>query len=343
MKNWYQLSGENGDTVISSRIRLARNLLDYPFPTHMNREEKNIVVNLIKDAVLDGPSAIAEQFIYKDMAEVKEIEGLAMVESHFISPDFAQKIDGRGLLLLKDKSVSIMINEEDHIRIQVLKPGLDLIEAYTFADKIDTLFDESLKLAFDDRLGYLTECPTNLGTGMRASLMLHLPMLTEAGVMPKLSNTVSKLGLIIRGIYGEGSEVKGCIYQLSNQVTLGISEKAALDNLEGIGWQIISQERSIREEKTNDIKLQDRIMRSLGLLKSSVIISYEEFMTYISNIRLGVSMGFIKDLTLDKINELIISQGAGNIMLSEDKSLIAEKRDIIRAKNIRTELKEVSL
>ena len=343
MSKWYEQSGEHGDIVISSRIRLARNLQDHPFPAHMSKEEKNIVAELIKSNIIIEDSIVAGQFSFLSMSEMDEIKRHAMIERHLISPEFAAKGKGSGLLLMKDESVSIMINEEDHIRIQVMKPGLNLIKAYELADKIDTLIDERLNLAFDDRLGFLTECPTNLGTGMRASIMLHLPMLTEAGVMPQLLNTVSKLGFIIRGFYGEGTEAKGCIYQLSNQVTLGISEKAALENLKGISFQIISQENSLRKERQNDIKLQDKIMRSLGLLKTAVIISFEEFMAYVSNIRLGVAMGYINDLSMDKINGLIISQGAGNIMLLKGKSLVSEKRDILRAENIRNALININI
>ena len=204
------------DVVISTRIRFARNLRDYPFPCRLSNDKKVKIAAIVKDAVLDDHSAISDRFRYIQMSELTQEEAVSLVERHLVSPEFISDRQGRGLLLLDDESVSIMINEEDHIRIQVLKPDMELDAAYDLADKIDTLLDEQLNFAFNDKLGYLTQCPTNIGTGMRASLMMHLPALQESGSMGRIASSLSKLGLVIRGMYGEGTEPGGSIYLLSN-------------------------------------------------------------------------------------------------------------------------------
>ena len=186
------------DVVISTRIRFARNLKDYPFPCRMNTEKKCRVAAIIKETVLEGKNALSGRFKYIQMSELTQEEAVSLVERHLVSPEFISDREGRGLLLLDDESVSIMINEEDHIRIQVIRPNMDLDGAYDLADKIDSLFDEQLNFAFNDKLGYLTQCPTNIGTGMRASLMMHLPALKESGSMGKISASLAKLGLVIR-------------------------------------------------------------------------------------------------------------------------------------------------
>ena len=194
------------DVVISTRIRFARNLRDYPFPCRLSEDSKRRVAATVRNAALGGSHAISGRFRYIQMSELTQEEAVSLVERHLVSPEFISDRQGRGLLLLDDESVSIMINEEDHIRIQVIRPNMDLDGAYDLADKIDTLFDEQLNFAFNDKLGYLTQCPTNIGTGMRASLMLHLPALKESGAMGKISASLSKLGLVIRGMYGEGTD-----------------------------------------------------------------------------------------------------------------------------------------
>jgi protein arginine kinase len=238
-----------------------------------------------------------------------------------------------------DESVSLMLNEEDHIRLQVMRPGLDLKEAYRIADELDTLLDKRLHFAFDDRLGYLTQCPTNLGTGMRASIMLHLPALQEQGVIQQLANTVSKLGLTIRGLYGEGSKSEGAIYQLSNQVTLGISEQAAIENLNGIAAQIIRQERGGREQLCRNARFEDRIWRSLGILQTARLLSHDEFMKLISNLRVGIALHIVEDIGLDVVSGLISDVQPATIMVAEKKELEPAERDAIRAKLVRERLK----
>ena len=335
-KRWYQQSGEQGDVVISTRVRLARNLCQYPFPAGMTAEQK-----LQTDkAVYDALEEIGGESVYRflDMRRISQREALSMVERHLISPEFARCEDGSALMLTEDEGLSIMLNEEDHIRLQVMRPGLDLDGAYEEADRLDTLLDERLHFAFDDRLGYLTQCPTNLGTGMRASLMLHLPALQEQGAIQQLAATVSKLGLTIRGLYGEGSKPEGAIYQLSNQVTLGISEQAAIENLKGIAAQIIRQERAGREQLCRNPHFEDRVWRSLGILRTARLLTHDEFMALASNLRVGIALHIVDGLGLDDISGLINDAQPAMVMMAAGEDLDADQRDALRAKMVRERL-----
>ena len=272
MSKWYIGEGDHNDIVISTRIRIARNLADYPFPVRLDNKSKIEVNEKIRDA-LDGK----ENLTYTELKTLTRSQIVSLAERHLISPEFASNSDARALLMSDNEDISIMLCEEDHIRIQVMKSGLALKEAYELADKIDTEINQSLKYAFDEKLGYLTQCPTNLGTGMRASVMLHLPALTAKGQIGSLASTVSKLGLTIRGAYGEGMSAMGDLYQLSNQVSLGISEKSAIDNLKTITLQLAAQERAAREEASKSIETEDAVFRAYGILKSARILSTKEY------------------------------------------------------------------
>lgn len=337
MKKWYISSGNNSDVVMSTRIRLARNLQEYPFPARLDVKGENQVCEKVRDALFGGNSHMKDEFAYIKMDSLSETEAVALAEKHLISPEFASERAGRALILNKDESVSIMLCEEDHVRIQVMAPGLDMEGAYETADKIDTLLDSALGFAFDENLGYLTQCPTNLGTGMRASVMLHLPALTACGQMGKLASTVSKLGLTIRGSYGEGSETKGDFYQLSNQVTLGISEKAAMDNLKSITMQLVERERNLRKEMIGSAQIQDKIFRAYGVLKHSRMLSSSEFMELISLVRLGACEKLL-DISQENINEVIAAAQPATLILSKGENAEAQQRDISRAELVRTKL-----
>ena len=335
-RKWYQQSGAEGDVVISTRIRLARNLSGTPFPAGLTPERRREVAGRVRDALKSGPNG--GDYDYLEMENMTARDALSMVERHLISPEFAQCSEGSALLLKKDESVSLMVNEEDHLRLQVMRPGLDLDEAYREADELDTVLDRSLHFAFDDRLGYLTQCPTNLGTGMRASIMLHLPALQEGGAIPRLAGTVSKLGLTIRGLYGEGSKPEGAIYQLSNQVTLGISERSAIENLKGIANQILREERAGREQLRRSPRFEDTVWRSLGLLRTARLLSHDEFMTLISNLRVGVAMGIIPDIRMDTISGLISDAQPAAIMAAARRDMEPGERDGERARMVRERL-----
>ena len=330
-EKWYRQSGNRQDMVVSTRIRFARNMMGYPFPDQMTPDQIAEVKQAVRDAVAQIGGLELE---YIELSACKEREILAMVERHLISYDFAKKGTG-ALLLSPDERISIMICEEDHLRIQVLSAGLDLDEAYKLADLVETALDERLHFAFDDRLGYLTQCPTNLGTGMRASLMLHLPALQERGAIRQLSGNVSKLGLTIRGAYGEGSKSNGAFYQMSNQVTLGISETAAIENLSGIAQQIMKQEQAAREQLLENPAFEDRVWRSYGLLKYARSISHEEALGLLSNVRVGVVTGLIDDVSADSVTALISDIHPGCLMSRANEDLIPEDRDRMRAQTIR--------
>ena len=332
---WYETSGKNGEVVISTRIRLARNLEQYPFPIRCNAQVKREIAEKVKDAVLNSNSVIAPHFSCIDIDNIDAREKVSLVERHLVSPEFISEKSQKYLLLLDDESVSIMINEEDHIRLQVMREGFDLDKAYEQASRIDTLLDERLNFAFSDTLGYLTQCPTNLGTGMRASVMLHLPALQSTKAMRKISENLSKIGLTIRGSYGEGSEPTAAMYQLSNQISLGISEKTAIDNLKNITKQIIAQELKTREALAKQLSVQDTIYRSEGILKSARLIACDEALKHLSNLRMGITTGLINNISLDTINRLMVEIQPAMLIRQNGKPLSSQERDAVRAELLR--------
>lgn len=329
MSKWYIGAGEQNDIVISTRIRLARNIEEYPFPCKLDTKLRTKLNSKIASEIKDK-----ENLRFIEMKTLTQPQIVSLAEKHIISPEFASSYEGRALLLSDSEDISIMLCEEDHIRLQVMKPGLSLNEAYEIADRIDSELNEKLCFTFDKRLGYLTQCPTNLGTGMRASVMLHLPALTACGQMSTISSTVSKLGLTVRGAYGEGSVPMGDMYQLSNQVTLGISEKAAIENLKTITLQLAAQERTARVELIKNIEVQDEVFRAYGLLKSARILSTKEFMALVSKVRLGAVSGLLK-IKPETVNELMISMQPATINANTGKTLTTRERDIERANMVR--------
>ncbi len=324
--------------IISTRVRLARNLKDYPFPCRLSEQGRHKVNDKVRAAITQSNSVLQNDFEYIELEKLTPTESVSLVEKRLVSPEFISDTSGRALLLSSDRSLSIMINEEDHIRLQVIKKGLALEEVYETADRLDTLLDENLEFAFDEKLGYLTQCPTNLGTGMRASVMLHLPALEKSRAISRIAGSLSKLGLTIRGAHGEGTEPKGALYQLSNQVTLGISEKAAIENLKNIALQLASQEEQARERLCAGIDVRDAVSRSLGILRSALVISHDEALKLLSNVRMGVLSGQITDVSTDAIDELMTEIEPATLSVSAGKSLSAHDRDIERAKLIKSKL-----
>ncbi len=335
MTKWYQQSGPDGDVVISTRIRLARNLGHLPFPAAMTAQQREELIARVFGAFPQDDTAA---FRCIRMTELSPWEAQSMVERHLISPAFAAHPDGEALLLSPDESVSVMIGEEDHIRIQAMCAGAALDEAFRAANCWDDFLDNRFSFAFDDRLGYLTQCPTNLGTGMRASVMLHLPALTEKGVVQQLANTVSKLGLTIRGMYGEGTRAEGAMYQLSNQVTLGITEQEAIDNLKSIVAQIVKEERQYREQLRATPALEDRVYRSLGVLQNARLLSGKEFMSLISHVRMGAAMQILNTVDLNRISSLMVEAQPAALMQQAGRELDATERDMRRAALVRERL-----
>jgi protein arginine kinase len=330
MNKWFEKAGEYGDVAVSTRIRLARNISKYPFPCKLNSGMKSAVINDINAALLE---ADFENYNFNciSTSEASPINLKSLVECHLVSPEFIKPGKFKAVFLSNANDVSIMVNEEDHIRLQAMKEGLALEETYKLADEIDSRLDKTLKFAFNDQFGYLTQCPTNLGTGMRASIMLHLPALRKCGMIDKISSSLIKLGLTIRGLYGEGSEPKGDLYQISNQVTLGISEKTALKNLNDITLQIITQERNCRKELAKNIQVKDSICRSVGILKTAKLLNNDESMNLISNVRLGLSMGLLKGISYDVLNEISTKSQPFTLMQTLNAELSNLQRDQKRA------------
>lgn len=329
--SWYKGTGNESGIVLSTRVRLARNSADFPFPVRLGAKEKEQVCLTVKEA-LDGCEDGKLRYI--NMSSLTPSEAVSLAEKHFISPEFAYDRDGRALVLSENEDVSIMLCEEDHVRIQVIFPGLALNEAYEKADKIDSLLEKKLNYAYKEPIGYLTQCPTNLGTGMRASVLLHLPALTGKGAMRRLSATVAKLGLTLRGSFGESNDGTGDIYQLSNQVTLGISESAALQNLSSIAMQIVTQEKQARALLVKDEDFIDKIYRSWGILRSAYKLTAQELMSLISYVSVGACEGII-DVPCDRLITAVIELQPASLSVAENKKLTQSQRDILRAQKVK--------
>lgn len=335
MSSWYTTHAPEDDIAVSTRIRLARNLSGLPFPARMSSEQRRELNLKVKNAVLQSNTPFAKSLKYIDMADIPQTEIAAMVERHIISPEFAEENADRAIIISADESISIMIGEEDHVRIQVILGGLQLEKAYDTAEQLDSLLYNELHFAFDRSLGFLTECPTNLGTGLRASVMLHLPVTESNGEISSIAETVGKIGFTVRGMYGEGTKASASMYQVSNQITLGISEKNAIDNLKIITAQLIDKERKARNG-LNKIKLEDMCFRALGTLQNSRILSSKEMMDLLSRIKLGISMGIIKT---DVLPIKLFIEGQPNMLMKKYGQLEPEERDIYRAAFIRDALK----
>ena len=335
MSSWYTTHAPEDDIAVSTRIRLARNLSGLPFPARMTPEQRKELNLKVKNAVLQSNTPFAKSLKYIDMADVPQTEIAAMVERHIISPEFAEENADRAIIISADESISIMIGEEDHVRIQVILGGLQLEKAYDTAEQLDSLLYNELHFAFDRSLGFLTECPTNLGTGLRASVMLHLPVTESNGEISSIAETVGKIGFTVRGMYGEGSKASASMYQVSNQITLGISEKNAIDNLKIITAQLIDKERKARNS-LNKIKLEDMCFRALGTLQNCRVLSSKEMMDLLSRIKLGISMGIIKK---DVLPIKLVIEGQPNMLMKKYGQLEPEERDIYRAAFMRDALK----
>ena len=335
MGKWYEGTGPEEDVVISSRIRIARNVQDYRFPQEMGIEESENLTQEVLNGVKNIPNKDNYKFIR--IGNLSPVERMVYIEEHLISPGLVQNIDKGSFLLREDENISIMINEEDHIRIQVLLPGLNLEKGWQFCDEIDDYLENSIDYAFHEDFGYLTACPTNVGTGLRASAMVHIPSLTMTGHINSLVQGLNKIGLTVRGIYGEGTEAVGNLYQISNQTTLGEKEERIIEKLKSVIYQIIERERDIRNSLLSKkrIEIEDMIMRSLGILKYSRKISSKEAMKHLSNVRLGMEMGIIKDMDFKSISKLMIDVQPAGIQKNKEQNMSKAERDIERAILIR--------
>lgn len=332
---------DSSNIVLTSRIRLARNLANTPYPHMLKEDQIEKVIDEVSASIIDSNSSISKEFEVIRLKNISELDRTSMFEEHLISQDLVKNAYRSGVIINNTKDVSVMINEEDHIRLQVIYPGLKIREAYEHANRLDDLMEERLTYAYDKKLGYLTSCPTNVGTGIRASVMLHLPALTITKNISNIVNTVTQVGMTIRGLYGEGSNVMGNIYQVSNQVTLGLSEEEIINNLDAVTKKIIDQEERTRKlllERQHD-EIEDDIYRAIGILKYARTISTSEALNLLSRVRMGIEMGIIKEMSIDKIDRLINNIQPATLELIIGKEVSQNIRDKERAGLVRDILK----
>ena len=338
--SWMQ-SEETSDIVMSTRIRLARNIAGIRFPISFTEQEAHEVENKLMNALLSVENN-PYRFSYFPIKDMPVMQRQILVEKHLISPNLAKRKKIGSFFLTEDESISILVNEEDHIRIQSLAQGMKLEKAYKEARKVDHFISKQIDYAYQERYGYLTSCPTNVGTGLRASIMLHLPALTLMKQMNTLTQMMTRLGMVVRGIYGEGSDNLGNIYQISNQITLGKSELEILQELSDVVEQIIQKEQLARKQLLSRApsNLEDRLSRSLGTLKYAKILSSEEAASCLSNVRLGVSLGLLESISQNKLNECMLLMQPGFIQQYAGTTLQPAERDMYRAKLLKDKLKE---
>jgi protein arginine kinase len=333
--------GPEADIVISSRIRLARNLSTVPFPHLLNDEKGRQCLDLIINAWKKTSNKELKKMELVTFDQITALDRQILVEKHLTSPNHAAaNFPYQGLLMNNDGSVAIMINEEDHLRLQCLLPGLQLEECYHSLQALDDGLEKNLNYAFDERRGYLTSCPTNVGTGMRASVMLHLPAIAMAGQTQMIFQNISQLGMTVRGLYGEGTEIIGNLYQLSNQVTMGQTEEDITSNLWTITRQIIDQERLVRGklQKEMNYQLEDRIGRSYGILTNARVLSSNEALGLLSDVRLGIDMGIINTIKPFALNELEVAIRPAHLQKKVGQEMDSVQRDIKRAEVIKEKL-----
>lgn len=337
---WLRGSGPESDIVVSSRIRLARNLADYPFIrkcTGLDRAEIEKTIRRRMEQVEEWQS-----LSYLDVNALDEVDRQFLVERQLISREHAESDGARGVAIDHNEQFSLMINEEDHLRIQVMHSGLDLENVWEKIDHIDDLLEEKILYAFHQRLGYLTACPTNVGTGMRVSVMLHLPALVITRQLDKVFRSLQKINLAVRGLYGEGSQAMGDFYQISNQITLGKSEKELMGQVLEVVPMLIDYERKAREYLVSKGRkdLHDRVSRAYGILCTAQTISSEETMHLLSSVRMGVNLGLIDDLEIPTINKLFIHTQPAHLQKLRGMELDKADRNIERANYLQRHLRK---
>ncbi len=338
---WLKGSGPASNIVMSTRVRLARNLSKVPFPNRASRKELQQVLGAVQKAI-EGVDYFKDATLFR-MNELDDIDKEFLVERHLMSHEHASDIEGKAVVVSAEEVLSVMVNEEDHLRLQVMHSGLNLFEAWKIIGTIDDKMSGFLDFAYSPAWGYLTACPTNTGTAMRGSVMLHLPALVMTKQINKIMTAISKLNFASRGFYGEGTQALGNFYQISNQVSLGHSEEDILENINGLIRQIIEQEEQARQALViqNKPLLEDKIFRSLGILQSARIMSSQETVELLSMVRLGVDLGILNDFSLQTINELLIMIQPAHLQKIESSRLSPAARDIKRANLIRKKLGEV--
>ncbi|PIQ85126.1 MAG: protein arginine kinase [Candidatus Omnitrophica bacterium CG11_big_fil_rev_8_21_14_0_20_45_26] len=340
---WLKGSGPESEVVISSRIRLARNIAGFNFLQKLSRGQESAMIDEVHGAVSKSKNLKDTFFI--ENKSIKEIDKTFLVERHLISRDHAAGKGEKAVVISPNEMVSIMVLEEDHLRLQVFHSGLNLTDSWRLINTIDTELEETLTYSFDPTLGYLTACPTNVGTGMRASCMLHLPALVMTKQINKVLQAVAKLSLAVRGLYGEGTQAIGNFFQFSNQITLGQNEEDIIDNIDRVIRQVIEHEKEARQyllDKKRG-KLEDQVWRALGALKSARLMASNEAIAHLSFIRLGVDLKLIEDLGLAELNSLFLCVHPAHLQKIFGEESSANERDYKRAELLRSRLKQVGL
>lgn len=339
-KKWYEAGGPENDVVISSRVRLARNMKKYPFSARLNAEQAGAMIQEVSALTESLQEPEGPSYLFCRFHTLAEWERAALVERHAVSPILAGKKQVTGVILAEDESVGIMVNEEDHIRIQAISGGMNIKEVWEQANRIDDILDGALSFAYDKQYGYLTSCPTNVGTGMRASYMMFLPALTHAGKIRQLSEEMAAYGITMRGIYGEGTSGQGGIYQISNQRTLGNSEQEIMDNLDNIVHQVIRQERRRREMMLEQKyeELEDQVHRSYGVLRYATKITSADAVTLLGQLKLGQDLGLIQMEEGFQFYDCVIGVQRANIQVQIGRNCGNLQRDRYRAEYLRTGL-----
>jgi protein arginine kinase len=339
---WLRGTGPESDIVVSSRIRLARNLAAFPFTNRASGHQKAEIEAMLRDRV--AKVELEPRLAYVNVPSLSAIDRQLLVERQLISRELANAEGPRGVALAPAETFSLMVNEEDHLRLQVMRSGFALDEAWQDIDKLDDLLEQRVSYAFSDEFGYLTACPTNVGTGMRASVMLHLPALSLAKQIDKVFRALQKINLAVRGLYGEGTRASGDFYQISNQVTLGKAETTILTEIREVIPQIIAYERQARQTLLRESRqaLHDRVSRAYGTLQSATMMTSEETMDLLSSVRLGISVGLLVDaITIPTVNELFIHTQPAHLQKLMGTPLDGEERNSARARYLRTRLREM--
>jgi protein arginine kinase len=335
---WLKGTGPEADIVISSRIRLARNLAGYPFMSRADEATRDITERYLRDRLLKLNLTGGMQSI--DVSELEPLDRQFLVERQMISREHSEGRGRRCVVFNNEQNLSAMVNEEDHLRLQVLHSGYCLQECWEQINKFDDMLEEVVSYAFDPEFGYLTACPTNTGTGIRVSVMLHLPGLVATKEIQKVFHGLTKISLAVRGLYGEGSQAMGDFYQISNQVTLGKSELEMIETINKVVPKIIEYERLVRTElvKKNKLKLHDQVSRALGTLRSARAIASEETMHLLSSVRMGINLGLIKDLDIPTVNELFIFTQPAHLQKIKGEAMDVSERNSARAAYLREKL-----
>lgn len=342
--NWMIGKGPEADVVISSRVRLARNLKEYPFPHALNEPQSGEVLEVVRAAADNHElKKLTGTLNFVKLDELEPTERHILVEKHLISPQHAENVKNRAVMLSDNEALSIMVNEEDHLRIQTLFPAFQLLEALDMANRVDDILEKTLDYSFCEQRGYLTACPTNVGTGLRGSVMLHLPGLVMGGHINNIITAISQLGLVVRGYYGEGTKALGQLFQVSNQITLGQSEEDIVKNIISVTRQIISQERAARKSlcENNSDRLEDKIFKSFGILSYARMLTSEEALNMLSDLRLGAALGLLKNLSQQDINELIVMIRPAFLQKMTEREMSPKERDLKRARIIRSKLEKI--